>query len=74
MTNLKEHLPNVKKIGYCFNFEGMILAYAKICIDTGPNFIELLINKPFCFIAKVSRKPITSGTSDVAFVTVTLFW
>ena len=29
VTNLKEHLPNVKKIRYCFNFEGMFLACAK---------------------------------------------
>ena len=29
VTNLKEHLPNVNKIRYCFNFEGMFLACAK---------------------------------------------
>ena len=29
VTNLKEHVPNVKKIRYCFNFEGMFLACAQ---------------------------------------------
>jgi hypothetical protein len=29
VTNLKEHLPNVIKIRFCFNFEGMFLACAK---------------------------------------------
>ena len=69
VTNLKEHLPNVKKIRILFQLEGIFLACAKASLSC----VGTACDSPCRTVIRVDHQHSSHTVRAVCFVTVVLY-